>query len=105
MKPIAQCTIAVGKTDHRSFGKSGDQNDWEFLTVDVDPWFQPSSDDAVRVIVTPNNRTHANNVHVCAPVVLAGPFANGKVEIAARNADCADGEAGFNWMLVVEEAT
>ena len=105
MKPIKDVTLAVGKTDHRAFTKSGDgPTDWQFLTVDVDPSFQPSNDNAVVVIVTPNNRTHADNVHVVAPVVLAGPFTNGKFEIAARNADCADGEAGFNWMVLIEEA-
>ena len=106
MRRLDSGAIDLGKTDSPSgFNRSGDgPNDWQFLTVTTHPWFQPYDEAAVRVIVTPNNQTHATSTHVCAPVPLVSEFNDGSFTIAARNADCADGEAGFNWMVIAEES-
>jgi H-type lectin domain len=99
---LADALIRFGTVPPKAFGQAGGPGDWQDFDVTLPgPVPMPA-----RIILTASNAGVAEG-EVAAPVpyvaerIVGGGSLEG-FKVRARNADCAPGQAGFNWLALGE---
>ena len=95
---LNQVIIQMGVEPARNFSEDCEPGDWEVFDVT----FPTPFPNRPRVIVTANDLRVEPGEHNAAVVGLARQVTDTDFKLAARNSDCARGDAGFNWMAVLE---
>jgi len=97
---ISETLFSFGSVPSRNFSENCRPGDREYFAIRFPEPFPSSA--KVRVIVTANNFEMAPGARNAGVVGVARDVAFTGFHLMARNADCARGDAGFNWMAVAE---